>query len=157
MSSEHAQRPLVDRVEVAAPSFAAVIARVVARLPASVRRRALNDAFARAEAAFNRGDFEAIFALFAEDVHYVPPPALEEGAINGRAAVLAFWHAIARRFDATTIRNLSVEEVASRRFVRTARITHRTNGDELSYAIRQVTDLRGGRVVSQINEQISER
>jgi Universal stress protein family/SnoaL-like domain len=49
----------------------------------------------RAEAAFNRGDFEAIFALFAEDVRYVPPPALGEGAINGRVAVLAFWHAIA--------------------------------------------------------------
>jgi ketosteroid isomerase-like protein len=151
-----AQRPLADRVEVAAPSFVAIIARVVARLPAPLRRRLLNDVFARAEAAFNRGDFEAIFALFAEDVHYVPPPALGEGAINGRAAVLAFWQAIATRFGVSTIQNLSVEEVTPRRFVRTARITHRTDGDELSYAIRQVTEVCGGRAASQINEQISE-
>jgi ketosteroid isomerase-like protein len=125
--------------------------------PAPVRRRVLKNAFARAEDAFNRGDYEAIFALFAEDVQYVPPPALGRESIEGRAAVLAFWRAVAGRFDASTIRNLSVEETGPHRFVRTARITHRTGSDELSYVIRQVTELRGGRVVSQVNEQIESR
>ncbi len=150
-----ATRPFVDRVEVTAPFLASVVARSVARLPAPVRQRVVADAFARAEAAFNRGDFEAIFALFADDVHYIPPPALGEQPINGRAAVLAFWQTVTARFDASLIENLSVEEVGQRRFVRTARITHRTDGDELSYVIRQVTELHGGRVVSQVNEQIA--
>jgi len=69
-----------------------------------------------------------------------------------------FWNrlGISVRFQASAIKNLSVEETAHRAtFVRTARITHRTDcGEELSYVIRQVTELRGGRVVSQVNEQI---
>jgi hypothetical protein len=68
--------------------------------------------------------------------------------------VLAFWRSVASRFTASTIENLSVEETAPRRFVRTARITHRSDHDELSYVIRQVTELLGGRIVSQVNEQI---
>ncbi len=150
-----AGRPFVDRLEVAAPPLAAIVARSVARLPAPIRRRVLADAFDRAEAAFNRADFEAIFALFADDVHYVPPPALGEHPISGRTAVLAFWNAVTARFEQSTIENLSVEEVGRRRFVRTARLTHRANGDQLSYVIRQVTELHGGRVVSQINQQIA--
>jgi hypothetical protein len=147
-----AGRPFVDRVEVAAPSLAAIAASSVGRLPVPIRQRVPADAFARAEAAFNRGDFEAIFA---DDVHYVPPPPLGEQPISGRTAVLAFWKAVAARFERSTIENLSVEEVEQHRFVRTARITHRANGEELSYVIRQVTELRGGRVVSQINEQVA--
>jgi ketosteroid isomerase-like protein len=148
------RRPLADRVEVAAPWLAALVARVLARMPPPVRRRALDAAFARAEDAFNRGDFEAIFALFADDVRYVPPPPLGAGAITGRAAVLSFWQQIAGRFEVNTIRNLGVEELAPQRFVRRARITHRGAGEDLGYAIRQVTELRRGRVVSQVNEQI---
>lgn len=155
-ASAAAGRPFVDRVEVAAPSLAAILARTVARLPAPLRGRVLADAFDRAEAAFNRGDFEAIFALFADDVHYVPPPPLGKEPIDGRIAVLAFWQAVSARFERSTIENLSVEEVEPRRFVRTARLTHRAaDGDEVSYVIRQVTELHGGRVVSQINEQIA--
>lgn len=88
--SASAGRPLADRVEVIAPSIIAFVARAVSRGPAPLRRRVLGDAFARAEAAFNRGDFEAIFALFADDVYYIPPPALGKGPINGRDAVFAF-------------------------------------------------------------------
>ena len=149
-----ARRPLSDRIEVAAPSLVALVTRAVGRLPAPLRRRVLTAAFARAEAAFNRGDFEAIFALFADDVRYVPPPALSDAAIDGRAAVLAFWQRVGLRFRASTIENLSVQEATPRRFVRTARITHRTDREELSYVIRQVTELRGGRVVSQVNQRI---
>jgi hypothetical protein len=147
--SASAGRPLADRFEVIAPSIVAFVARTVSRGPAPLRRRVLGDAFARAEAAFNRGDYEAIFALFADDVHYIPPPGLGQGPINGRAAVLAFWRSV------SLIENLSLEEAGPRRFVRTARLTHRADRDELSYVIRQVTELRGGRVISQVNEQIA--
>jgi hypothetical protein len=149
-----APRPFVDRVEVIAPSLAALIARGLSRAPAPLRRRVLADAFARAEAAFNRGDFEAIFALFTDDVYYVPPPALGGQPITGRAAVLAFWRSVAGRFAMSPIENLSVEETAPRRIVRTARITHGPDRDELSYVICQVTELHGGRVVLQVNEEI---
>lgn len=147
-------RPLADRVEVAAPAVAAAVARLVGHLPAALRRRALSGAFSRAQAAFNRGDFEAIFALFADDVRYVPPPALGPTPINGRAAVLAFWRAIGEQFPDSTITNLSLEEAEPNRFVRTARLTHRNDDEALDYVIRQVTEVRGGRVVSQVNEQI---
>jgi hypothetical protein len=148
------KRPLADRVEVAVPAVAAFAARVLARLPSAVRRRVLTNAFARAEAAFNRGDFEVIFALFDDDVAYVPPPALAKEPINGRAAVLAFWQEVARRFDPSAIENLSIEEASAHRFVRTARVTHRLRENELGYVIRQVTEVRGGHVVAQVNEQI---
>jgi ketosteroid isomerase-like protein len=154
-ASTKARRPATDRVEIAAPALASLIARAVSRAPATVRLRVLADAFARAQAAFNRGDFKAVFALFADDVYYVPPPALSEEPLKGRTAVLDFWQSVARRFDTSTIENLSLEETEPRRFVRTARITHRTGRDEFSYVIRQVTELRGGRVVVQINEQIA--
>jgi ketosteroid isomerase-like protein len=149
-----AKRPLADRLEVAAPGIAALAVRALGHAPEPIRRRVLENAFARAQAAFNRGDFEAIFALFSDDVRYVPPPALSEEVVSGREHVLAFWRAIATRFDSSTIENLSVEALAPERFVRTARLTHRRGDDELSYVIRQVTELRGGRVVAQVNEQL---
>jgi len=152
--SPAAARPLADRLEVGAPRIAAVLVRMVGRLPAPVRRRVLTDAFSRAQTAFNRGDWEAIFALFADDVRYVPPPALGPGPVTGRDAVLAFWRQIALRHPHSTIENLSLEEASPSRFVRTARLTHPSEDGTLRYVIRQVTELRGGRVVSQVNEQI---
>jgi hypothetical protein len=59
--------------------MAALVAGALALLPDSLRRRFLGAAFDRARDAFNRGDLEALFALFHRDVEYVPPPALHEG------------------------------------------------------------------------------
>ena len=59
------ERPLADRLELAAPGLAALAARLLARLPEPARRRALEGAFDRARDAFNRGDLEAVFALFS--------------------------------------------------------------------------------------------
>jgi len=147
-------RPLADRIEVAVPSIAAIAARGASHLPAPVRRRALISALARAEGAFNRGDYEAVFALFTNATRYVPPPALSTTPISGRAAILEFWHSIGARFRNSTIENLSLDEAAPERFTRTLRLTHQTEDSEISYVIRQVTKLHHGRVVSQVNEQI---
>jgi SnoaL-like domain len=150
------RRPLMDSIEVRAPRLAASAVRLLVHLPAPLRRRVLADAFARAEDAFNRGDFEAVFAVFADDVEYVPPPALYTGApIKGRAAVLLFWQEILQRFEDSTIANLSVEETTPERFVRTARLTHRGHERSLDYVIRQTTELRAGRVARQVNEDIA--
>jgi SnoaL-like domain len=148
------RRPVADRLELAAPSVAAVAARTAGRLPARIRRRVLTGALARAEAAFNRGDFETVFALFTDDARYVPPPALSQTPIVGRAAILEFWRGIAGRYYASTIENISLEEVAPRGFARTIRITHRTDREPISYRIRQATELRRGRVISQVNEEV---
>ena len=75
---EHS-RPLIDRVEVRAPSFSALLARILSRLPEATRRRVLQSAFDRARDAFNRGDLEVVFALFSTDAEYCPPPPLHEG------------------------------------------------------------------------------
>jgi len=147
-------RPVADRLELAAPSLAAIAARVAGRLPPSARRRVLRSALARAEAAFNRGDFEVVFALFTDRAHYVPPPALSRVPLSGRQAIVEFWRESATRFRISSVENVSLDEILPQRFTRTLRIRHRTDGEELSYIIRQVTELRQGRVVSQINEQI---
>jgi ketosteroid isomerase-like protein len=154
MSEVPTRRPLADRLEIAAPSLAAVAARAAGYLPEPLRRRVLVGAVARAEAAFNRGDYEAVFALFADEAVHVPPPALGQAPITGRAAILDFWRATGARFSASILENLSLEEAAPERFTRTLRITHGTDGEEISYLIRQVTQLRRGRVVSQVNEEI---
>jgi SnoaL-like domain len=154
MSKVPTGRPFADRVEIAAPSLAAIAARAAGYLPEPVRRRVLAGALARAEAAFDRGDYEAVFALFDDEAEYVPPPALSQTPIIGRAAILRFWRAIGARFTASTIENVSLDEMAPEGFTRTLRLTHQTNGDEITYLIRQVTDLRRGQVVSQVNEQI---
>lgn len=78
-----------------------------------MRRRVLHDAFARAERAFNRGDLDAVFALFADDVEYTPPPALYDGPpIVGRDRVRRFWEQARKRFGEMWITNLDVEETA---------------------------------------------
>ena len=69
-------------------------------------------------------------------------------------AVLAFWRSTALRYPHSTIENRSLEESSPTRFVRTARLTHSGEDGTLRYDIRQVTELRRGRVVSQVNEQI---
>jgi len=148
------QRPLADRVEVGAPRLAALLARALTRLPERVRRRALQSAFDRARDAFNRGDLEVVFALFAADVEYGPPAPLHNGGtLRGRTAVFDFWRDVNARYEESSIENLSLEEAAPGRIVRRARLDHisRASGEHLSYVIMQTTELAGGRVVRQIN------
>ncbi len=148
------RRPLADRLELEAPRAAALAARAVARLPGSIRRRVLRTAFDRARDAYNRGDMEVVFALFAPDVEYGPPPPLHSGAaLHGRTAVLDFWREVLTRFDENTIENLALEEASPGRIVRRARLHHRSSltGEELGYEIVQSTELQGGRVIRQVN------
>ncbi len=147
-------RPPADRIELAAPWLAALGARALGALPGPLRRRALQTAFDRARDAFNRGDIEAVMALFAADVTYVPPPPLGGQEIRGLPAVLEFWRGVLARYPDSRIENLAIREAAPGRFVRTARL-HHVAGDgseRLDYEIVQTTLLRGGRVVRQVNE-----
>ena len=145
-------RTATEKVELRFPGAAALIARLLGKAPEPVRRRALVAAFARAEAAFNRGDFEALFAMFAEDVEYTPPPALSSETIHGKQDLLRFWNGVLRRYPDSKIMNLHLEEAAPTRFVRTIRLTHRSDqGQALSYELRQTTELDRGRVVRQVN------
>jgi ketosteroid isomerase-like protein len=114
----------------------------------------LEAAFRRAQDAFNRRDAEALFALFATDVHYEPPPPLHDaGALRGRQAVLDFWRDVFSRYKDNSIENLTVAEAAPGRIVRRARLRHRSHatGEALSYVIVQTTELRRGRVARQVN------
>ena len=134
--------------------MAAAGVRVLGLLPEAVRRRALRAAFDRARDAFNRGDLEAVFALFAADVEYGPPPPLHDGGpLHGRGKVLAFWRDIQDRYERSSIENLSLLESAPGRFVRRARLRHhsRPGGEDLEYVIEQTTELLRGRVVRQVN------
>jgi ketosteroid isomerase-like protein len=152
--SGKSSRPLADRVEVRAPGLAALGVMVVARLPVAVRRRVLRGAFERARDAFNRGDLEAVFGLFAKDVEYGPPPPLHSGdVLRGREAVVGFWREVFDRYDENTIENLSLDEAAPGSFVRRARLRHRMSatGASLDYVVVQTTYLRRGRVVRQVN------
>ena len=143
----------MDDVEVRAPALAAFVVRWLVRLPMPLRRPVLVSAFDRAEHAFNRKDFEAVTALWAKDVEYVPPSALYVGEpIRGRQAVVRFWQEVTDRFEESTITNLSIEETTPERFVRTARLSHRGDGRSLDYEIRQTTQLSAGRVIRQVNE-----
>jgi EmrB/QacA subfamily drug resistance transporter len=148
------RRPAMDTLEVRHPGLAAHAVRVVLRMPGPVRRRGLASALDRAQAAFNRGDFQAVLALFADDVDYVPPPPLSRTPIRGRSAVLRFWQAMPARYQSSTITNLSVEETSPGRFVRTARLSHAGPDSTLQYVIRQTTQVRRGRVVRQVNETL---
>ena len=131
------------------------MARLLGKAPAPVRRRALRAAFARAEAAFNRGDFDALFAMFADDVEYVPPPALSEEKIRGKPDLLRFWHDVLRRYPVGELTNLDLEEAAPARFTRTIRLVHCSReGQRLRYDLRQTTELERGRVVRQVNRAL---
>ncbi len=147
-------RPLADRLEVRAPRLATLGARAVGVLPEALRRRVLHAAFDRARDAFNRGDLEVVFALFADDVEYTPPPPLADCApLKGRAAVVAFWREVFTRYGDNTIENLSLEETSRGSFIRRARLRHRSRetGETLDYVIVQTTELEAGRVVRQVN------
>ena len=147
-------RPLADRLEVGAPRLATLGAQAVGALPEPIRRRILLTAFDRARDAFNRGDLEVVFALFADDVEYAPPPPLADcDTLRGRAAVMDFWHGVFARYDDNTIENLSLEEAARGRVLRRARLRHRRydTSETLDYVIVQTTELRSGRVVRQVN------
>ncbi len=147
-------RPLADRLEVGAPWLATLGARAVGVLPEPLRRRVLQSAFDRARDAFNRGDLDVVFALFDDDVEYAPPPPLADGPpLRGRAAVFRFWRDVFARYDDNTIENLSLEETSRGRFVRRARLQHRSRDTSktLDYVIVQTTDVHGGRVVRQVN------
>lgn len=147
------QRPLADRLEVEMPGLAARGAQLVGHLPGSLRRRVLQSAFDRARDAFNRGDLAVVFALFAADVEYGPPPPLrDDGLLHGRGAVLEFWRDVLVRYE-STIENLSLEEASPGRIVRQARLRHRSrrSGEALDYVIVQTTELKRGHVVRQVN------
>lgn len=149
-----AGRPLADRLEVGVPQLARVGARIASALPEPLRRRVLQSAFDRARDAFNRGDFEVVFALFADDVEYGPPPPLAgDEMIHGRPAVEEFWQGVFARYEANSIENLALEETSPGRFVRRARLRHRARGtgEQLDYVVVQTTTLDGGRVVRQVN------
>jgi ketosteroid isomerase-like protein len=149
------RRPLIDQIEVYAPNFVALINRMALQLPAPLRRRLVEAAFDRAEAAFNRGDFEPICALFTANAEYVPPPALHNGQpIIGRAAMLQFWNDVLARYPKSSITNLSIQQATARQFVRTAKLSHEGPAEHLSYVIRQTTELRHGSIIRQINEAI---
>lgn len=154
IASGEAVRPLADRLELAAPAVAALAVRLLGLLPEPIRRRALKSAFERARAAFDRGDIEAVMALFADDVEYVVPPPLGGQTIHGREAALDFWRGVFARFERSSIENLSLEEAAPGRLVRRARLCHEggPDGESLDYTIRQTTVLEAGRVVRQVNE-----
>lgn len=148
------RRTVPELIEVGAPALAASLVRLVGRLPRVLRRRALEGAFGRAAGAFNRGDLEALFALFADDVEYVPPPALRPpDEMVGRDGLIEFWREALTRYPDSRITNLSLAETERDRFTRTARVSHRGPGrPELTYEIRQLTVLRHGRVVRQVND-----
>jgi len=95
-----------------------------------------------------------VFALFAPDVEYGPPPPLHEGGPpKGRAAVFEFWNGVFERYDENAIENLSIDEVSSGSFVRRARLVHRSVmiDESLEYTVIQTTNLEGGRVIRQVN------
>jgi ketosteroid isomerase-like protein len=153
--SQTTRRPLLDSAEIHMPFLASCALGLLLRAPAPVRRRVMTDAFARAQHAFNRGDFEAVFVLFTDDAEYAPPPALHSGPpIIGRRAAFRFWQDVLRRYDESRIQNLSIEALGHDRFVRTARLTHRIGDERLDHTIRQTTALRRGRVVSQVNVEL---
>jgi len=154
-SAGRLRRPLTDQIEVHAPALVAQITRVALQLPAPLRLRLATAAFDRAEAAFNRGDFEPICALFTSDAEYVPPPAVSDGRpIIGRAAMLQFWIDVLARYPNSRITNLSIQQATARQFVRTAKLSHEGPAGRLSYVIRQTTELCRGRIVRQVNDEI---
>jgi hypothetical protein len=72
------RRPIEDRLFVRAPGLYRALSSLLMRLrPRSILRRALlRRRAASSFAAFNSGDFDAVFLQFAEDISYqaLPPP-----------------------------------------------------------------------------------
>jgi hypothetical protein len=67
---------------------------------------------------------------------------------------LQFWNDVLTRYPKSSITNLSIQQASARQFIRTARLSHEGPAGQLSYVIRQITALRRGRIVRQINEEI---
>jgi hypothetical protein len=148
-------RTASEKIELRFPGLAALGVLLLGKAPGPVRRRALRRAFARAEAAFNRGDFDALFAMFADNVEYVPPPALSEATIHGKHELLRFWNEVLSRYPEGEITNLDLEEATPTRFIRTIRVVHRARDEQrLRYDLRQTTELERGRVVRQVNRAL---
>lgn len=124
------------------------------RLPGGPRRRLLFDAFGRAEAAFNRGDLDAVFAAFAREVDYLPPSVLPGARpLHSKAEVVAFWRGMFERFAENSIENLELSELRPGVLRRRAVLCHREAGGEepIRYEIEQITEFRAGQVVLQHN------
>jgi len=131
-----------------------LLLRAVLCLPGPLRRRVLISAFRHAEDAFNRGDLEAVFAAFADDVDYLPPAPLPGARpIQGKAAAIGFWEGIAARYQ-SEIETSELRERGRGNMFRVARLRHvgRDRGEIIEYGIEQVTKIRGGEVVLQRND-----
>jgi ketosteroid isomerase-like protein len=127
--------------------------RCVIALPGPLRRRILFMAFSHAEDALNRGDFEAVFAAFAEDVAYMPPSRLPGAApMTGKVRVMAYWNEIAVRFE-SEIETSELRELERGEVFRAATLRHvdRETGEILECRFEQVTEIAGGQVVRQLN------
>ncbi|MEA2466759.1 MAG: SnoaL-like domain [Thermoleophilaceae bacterium] len=149
------QRPRTDRAELRFPRATRALTQVVLMAPHPVRQAVLAGAFKRAEAAFNRGDMDVVFAAFAPDVEYEPPPQLPGARpLRGRPAVFGYWRGIFEEFEDNRIENVEVVETGQGTIRRVARLhhRHRDGGQPLDYEILQTTELRGGLVVRQRNE-----
>jgi ketosteroid isomerase-like protein len=149
-----AARPIPDRIERATPSLlsrAGAIA--LLRLPGPVRVRMIKVGFGRAQKAFNRGDLEVVFAAFADDVEYMPPPLLPEcRPLRGKEAVIEYWREVFDHFEVNRIENLELWEPAPGIYMRRATLFHGArNGEFLRYEIEQRTEFRHGQVVRQEN------
>lgn len=130
-----------------------LLLRVVVALPGPLRRRILIAAFRHAEDAFNRGDLDAVFVPFSENVEYLPPSPLPgAGPIEGKVEVLTFWRGIADRYE-SEIETSELRELEKGTMCRVARLRHveRNSGEVIAYTIEQVTEIAGGAVVSQRN------
>lgn len=148
-------RPLPDRLELRSPYLFRHLTAVVMRLPIRRLRRVLIGlALKRAQDAFNRGDVEVIFAAFAPDAEYQPPPRLP-GAhpVTGREAAVDFWQAIFLDWKDNRIENLGFVDAGDGKIVRRAALHHvnRSTGELLEYEIVQETQFVGGMVSSQVN------
>ena len=114
----------------------------------------LAGAFRRAEAAFERGDAEALFASFGPEVDYAPPPPLNGPArLRGRKAVVAFWLDVFSRWEHHSIATAALDDEGAGVIRRRATIRHWGGADRnaLEYEVEQLTEIRDGRVARQIN------
>lgn len=151
---EPAGRPAVDRLELAVPALTRLVTRAVLAAPGPVRIAVLRSAFDRARDAFNRGDLEVVFAAFAADVEYIPPPPLSGPAlIRGKVEVMRYWTGVFEHYETNRIENLEVVESGGGVARRTARLRHGSSRDPeaLDYAIVQTTRFDRGEVVRQEN------
>jgi ketosteroid isomerase-like protein len=153
-------RPLADSLELANPTLTRTLTRGILALPRPIRRPILTAAFTRAQDAFNRRDLEVVFAAFAPEVEYVPPPPLPDARpLRGREEVLRYWEGIFERFNENRIENLKLVESSRGTVQRTARLRHASTrtSERLEYEILQTTVFGSGAITRQTNELIAGR